>query len=505
MEKATKQKYHKLKPKPLVLNEDQIESIVEGMIDNIKRIDTKTSCGPDGVHPSWLDKFDSSKQQDRNKLKDILRSGLQSEDFFSSRAALIPKKDTDEKRPIQVLNVPLRLLEKSLLTQVNRAELLDNRDDHYGFIKHRSTHDAYTKLEEILKIQDTECLFVDFTKAYNSVSHRKLIDIIYRKYDRGLANILKQMITNQNVMVYKDHYYKPGNGIPQGSSLSPFLFNLYMDEVITILKQRCPGMKFITYADDLVIYNQIDFEAIKEVTQEYNLHLNLNKCVSFRKRCRGIKMCKTFKYLGTRIKQNGDSIGYTTLRKQLLKTSKFIKRIGKYNPFKGYKLHNAIVGGKLNFYKERFDNIREGEYITLLKTSISIPRGVNIKDIQDMITASKTRRDKEEYFNIIIRLMRFHGTKKLSDRSINLFKLTEEMKTMKINELEQRLTEMKYAVIRNYGRERRPRGRPRRDQNIQQGSNQQTPENAQRRMSREAEEISKTENLLKNNFLLSLN
>ena len=94
---------------------------------------------------------------------------------------------------------------------------------------------------------------------------------------------------------------------------------------------------------------------------------------------------------------------------------------------------------------------------------------------------------------MMIRLMRFHGTKKLTDNSMNLFKLTEEMKTMKINELEQRLTDMKYAVIRNYGRERRPRGRPRRDQNIQQGSNQQTPDYAQRTTSREAEDISKTE------------
>jgi hypothetical protein len=63
----------------------------------------------------------------------------------------------------------------------------------------------------------------------------------------------------------------------------------------------------------------------------------------------GIKKAKTFKYLGTKIKEDGTAYGYMTHKTELRKKAKDIKRIGAYNPYKGYRIFNAVVGGKLNF------------------------------------------------------------------------------------------------------------------------------------------------------------
>ena len=95
-----------------------------------------------------------------------------------------------------------------------------------------------------------------------------------------------------------DKYYKPSNGIPQGSSVSPFLFNLYIDMVMTEIKRECPGLEFISYADDLVIWGDFDISKIEAVCEKYNLKMNKDKCRSFMKELRGARKVKTFKYLG---------------------------------------------------------------------------------------------------------------------------------------------------------------------------------------------------------------
>ena len=144
----------------------------------------------------------------------------------------------------------------------------------------KSTHDAYRKLESVLKdtsIPKEQVIFIDFAKAYNSISHRKLVEIVERKYEGWTKNILKQVILKQTMCIYEGHYYKPENGVAQGSSVSPFLCNLYIDQVMAEIKQIFPGIDFITYADDIVIWGDFNIKSLEEVFNKYNLKMNKNK------------------------------------------------------------------------------------------------------------------------------------------------------------------------------------------------------------------------------------
>lgn len=125
------------------------------------------------------------------------------------------------------------------------------------------------------------------------------------------------------------------------------------------------------------------------------------------KKLRGIRKVKTFKYLGTKIKEDGTAFGYTTHRKDLMQRAKNIKRIGAFNAYKGYRIFNAVVGGKLAFLKGRFD-IKD-DYFTLLKTAIKLPSSLPVERVKQLIEKTRDTRDnKDEYFNAAVRLLRLN-------------------------------------------------------------------------------------------------
>jgi len=135
-------------------------------------------------------------------------------------------------------------------------------EEQHGFVKGRST--CTNLLEAIndwsLCIQDKQCVavvYIDFAKAFDVVSHKKLFLILFSYGIRGkLLSWLPELFTGRShctrVGVALSNLVDLLSGVIQGSVLGPLMFIISINELIGILSILGITVKFFT--DDAKMY-----------------------------------------------------------------------------------------------------------------------------------------------------------------------------------------------------------------------------------------------------------
>jgi hypothetical protein len=206
-------------------------------------------------------------------------------------------------RPIAVLSVFSKIFEsvmyRRLIKFINAKKIL--YELQFGFIEKSSTSMAINLLvDKISKAMDegkySIGIFLDFSKAFDTVNHNILFSKLQHYGIRGLAlSWLKSYLVNRQQYVcfegVESTKLTTNCGVPQGSILGPLLFLLYINDIAYLSNSSY----MILYADDTnvffngndidVLYNEINrtLDTIKDWLQANKLSLNVDKsqCMFF--------------------------------------------------------------------------------------------------------------------------------------------------------------------------------------------------------------------------------
>lgn len=165
-------------------------------------------------------------------------------------------------RPISILPIFSKCLEKLINVRItsfcNKHNLLT--DFQFGFRKGRSTELALLTQKEIILQGFEENLvtlgiFIDFSKAFDTINHNTLLTKLDIYGFRGtfLKLIRSYLQYRYQTVVIGNHYSKNlpiRAGVPQGSILGPLLFNIYINDLTNIKTTA----RFVIYADDTSLF-----------------------------------------------------------------------------------------------------------------------------------------------------------------------------------------------------------------------------------------------------------
>ena len=165
-------------------------------------------------------------------------------------------------RPISVLPIFSKLLERIVYNRIiNYVDKFDIISDHqYGFRKNHSTSQAllqlYNKISAAIDRKEfTVGIFLDLSKAFDTVNHDILFDKLEHYGIRGVAlDWMKNYFHNRLQFVqYNDTlstFKSIRCGVPQGSILGPLLFLLYINDLCDVTNV----LEFILFADDTNLF-----------------------------------------------------------------------------------------------------------------------------------------------------------------------------------------------------------------------------------------------------------
>ena len=237
----------------------EIEKLIDGL-------DIKKSTGPNSIPVYILKTLKPFFAFWLSKLINLsFVNGIFPEVLKMAKVTPLHKKECKlnflNYRPISLLSVFSKLFEKVIYTQIYTYLVKNNLiyERQFGFRSNYSTNHALLSITERIKgLVDSGnyvCgVFVDLEKAFDTVNHTILCEKLKFYGFRGkLNNLIQSYLSDRNQYVsingFESDIKRISCGVPQGSSLGPLLFLLYINDFRLCLNKTECGH----FADDTFI------------------------------------------------------------------------------------------------------------------------------------------------------------------------------------------------------------------------------------------------------------
>ena len=232
----------------------------------------KSSVGCDGLSytllrhlpPKWLEYFHII-------ICRCWENGHLPTDWKKSIVIPILKKgkkpsDPTSYRPIALTSCAGKIMEKIILDRLvyycNKNNIIPKNQT--GFRKNKSATDHLVKLSTNIKHQFAKrksilATFFDVKKAYDRVWHSRLLMKLKNVGLSGnIYNYIKDFLSSRQMIARVGNVYSKSKqtnlGIPQGSIISPLLFNILVHDLPTAMG---PKITILQYADDIAMYMKV--------------------------------------------------------------------------------------------------------------------------------------------------------------------------------------------------------------------------------------------------------
>ena len=283
---------------PAIVNSFFLRPIeVDEIINLINKLNPRKSSGPDGISGKLLK---LCPQIFAYNMKIIFNKAIETGEYpcemkIAKVIALFKKGNkyiSNNYRPISLLSIFDKIFEKlickQLLSFMEKNKIL--YDFQFGFRKNHSTSLAMIETTDSIRrlIDDKNYvlgIFVDLTKAFDTVDHDILLEKMNNYGIRGHANnFFRSFLTNRKqfscINGIDSSLLNINCGVPQGSVLGPILFLIYIND----LHRALPDCKVRLFADDTGIFiNNTDFETLtvqsKYILEKLFLWCNHNKLI----------------------------------------------------------------------------------------------------------------------------------------------------------------------------------------------------------------------------------
>ncbi|KAK2979211.1 hypothetical protein RJ640_003141 [Escallonia rubra] len=275
------------------------EFSIEEVTRELRHQDASKSCGGDGVHIRLMKSLATTSfvQALAVLYNSCIRRGKTPRSWNETVVCLIIKdphrrKDADNVRPISLIVMFRKVFERLLLRRFDANGWARVQPAQAGFRSHYSTCINAAILHALLASRRvTHVAFLDFRAAFDVVDHGILAGILRR---RGCPEQMLALIANLTFFdvfsrVVSDsrisRRFARTRGVLQGSPLSPYLFNIFVDGLLEELNaEKGPIPRSLFFADDGVLLGASSREIqqllniVEKWTVSHKIGLNVKKC-----------------------------------------------------------------------------------------------------------------------------------------------------------------------------------------------------------------------------------
>ena len=271
---------------------------MEKLLSNIK---TNKAAGPHKIPNTFLKETASELAPVLSSIfNQSMTTGVLPDDWLTANVSPVFKKGDRNLavnyRPVSLTCVCGKLLEhivvKHILKHLEQYNILTKFQ--HGF---RSGHSCETQLilttHDLLRAHDagtrTDIAVLDFSKAFDTVPHRRLMVKLDHYGIRGNLHLwIKNFLLNRTQQVvcegHSSKSIEVASGVPQGTVLGPLLFLCFINDMPDCIKSSCR-----LFADDCLVYRivkciedsiqlQKDLTALYEWSVKWGMRFNAQKC-----------------------------------------------------------------------------------------------------------------------------------------------------------------------------------------------------------------------------------